>query len=182
MTATDINGDTYSFDVCSNCKSTCCQGANPPLTPKRKKIIAEFVRKRGAHVANLFVDKAYAHIASDSEEYCTFYSQKTGKCIIHEVKPETCVAGPITFDINLKNHKIEWFLKQSSICTFAQKLYEHKEKFNAHLKAAQPQILHLICELDAKSLSAILKIPEPETFKIGENELPRQVLKKLGIA
>lgn len=100
---------------------------------------------------------------------------------MHPVKPETCVAGPVTFDINLQTGKVEWFLKKGSICTFAQKLYADDARFKAHLEAAKPEIMQLICELDAQALKAILKIPEPETFKVGENELPQEVRRKLGI-
>jgi hypothetical protein len=42
--------------------------------------------------------------------------------------------------------------------------------------------LRLISELDAEALKTILRIAEPETFKVGENELPHEVKQKLGIA
>jgi Fe-S-cluster containining protein len=180
--AEDRNGKTYSFDVCSQCKTMCCQGANPPLTDNRKKILTDYLQKQKKPTANLFIKEDYAHPAVDAQEYCALYNKQTGKCSVHPVKPETCVAGPITFDINLKTGKVEWFLKKGTICAFAEKLYEDKEKFQVHLEAAKPQIMRLISELDAESLKAILKIPEPETFKVGENELPKDAKKKLGIA
>lgn len=176
----DRNGKTYSFDVCSECKLMCCQGANPPLTAPRKKIIRKYLKSQGTD-QDVFVDEAYSHPASDEHEYCVFYSKETGKCCVHAVKPETCVAGPITFDINLQTGKVEFFLKKGSICAFAQKLYADDVKFKSHLEAAKPEIIRLICKLDGKALKAILKIPEPETFKVGENELPLEVRKKLGI-
>jgi hypothetical protein len=77
---------------------------------------------------------------------------------------------------------VEWFLKKGSICAFAQKLYADDAKFKEHFEAAKPEITRLICELEAEALRAILEIPEPETFKVGENELPPEVRKKLGIA
>ena len=175
-------GKTFSFEVCSQCKLMCCQGANPPLTLKRKKIIEDFLRKKGVSPENMFVDEGYSHPTTDSEDYCKLYDKRSGKCLVHAVKPETCVAGPITFDINLKTGKVEWFLKKSSICAFAKKLYENDEKFKTHLEAAKPEIMRLICELDAGALATILRIPEPETFKVDENELPKEVRKKLGIA
>ena len=49
------------------------------------------------------------------------------------------------------------------------------------MEAAKPEILRLISELDADALKAILQIPEPQTFKIDENDLPTEVMLKLGI-
>jgi hypothetical protein len=178
----DRTGKTYSFDVCSECKMMCCQGANPPLSAKRKKIIIAYLKKECTYSAVVFDDEAYSHPKADSQEYCVLYNRDTGKCRVHSVKPETCVAGPITFDINLQAGKVEWFLKKGSICAFAQKLYADDTKFHEHFEAVKPEIIRLICELDAEALRAILKIPEPETFKVGENELPLEVRKKLKIA
>lgn len=178
----DRTGKTYSFDVCSECKLMCCQGAYPPLTAKRKKIISAYLQTQGTSSAGVFVEGAYSHPVADAQEYCVLYNKDTGKCRVHAVKPETCVAGPITFDINFQAGKVEWFLKKGSICAFAQKLYADGAKFKEHFEAAKPEITRLICELDAEALRAILKIPEPETFKVGENELPLEVRKKLRIA
>ncbi len=159
----------------------CCQGANPPLSENRKKVITDYLLKNGASASEMFVEGEYSHPSADSEQYCTFFNKKTGKCSVHPVKPETCVAGPITFDINLKSKKVEWFLKKANICAFAQILFEDKNRFNKHLKAAQLELMRLISELDGKTLGAIMKIPEPETFKVGENDLPKEVKYKLGI-
>ncbi len=182
LASKEDNGKTYSFDVCAHCNIMCCQGANPPLSEKRKKIITEYLLKNSAAVSGLFVDDEYSHPSADSEGYCAFFNKKTGKCSVHLVKPETCVAGPITFDINLKTKKVEWFLKKANICAFAQILFEDKDRFNQHLNAAQLELMGLISELDGKALCAIIKIPEPETFKVGENDLPKEVKCKLEIA
>jgi len=56
------------------------------------------------------------------------------------------------------------------------------EKFKDHLEIAKTELTRLICELDADALKAILKIPEPQTIKIGENDLPKETLDQLGIA
>ena len=178
----DRNGKTYSFDVCSQCKLMCCQGANPPLTNSRKKTIETYLNEKQDSFKNFVVNEDYSHPAADSEDFCILYSKKTGKCSVHPVKPETCKAGPITFDINLKTGKIEWFLKKSEICGFAGILFENPAKFKEHFEVAKAEIMRLVCELDDVALKALLKIPEPQTFKIGENELPQNVLIKLGIA
>lgn len=160
----------------------CCQGANPPLTANRKKKITDYLQLNETVIPLWFVDEAYSHPSADSQDYCALFNKETGKCSVHSVKPETCVAGPITFDINLKTKKVELFLKKGTICAFAQKLYEDEERFKVHLRAAQLEIMQLISELEGQALSAIIKIPEPETFKVAENDLPQEVLAKLGIA
>jgi hypothetical protein len=110
-----------------------------------------------------------------------FFDKETEKCSVHPVKPETCVAGPVTFDINFSTRKVEWFLKKSEICAFAATLYSNKAAFRKHLEVAKKQLTRLICELNPEELRIILKIDEPQTFKIGEDDLPLEAIKKLGL-
>ncbi len=177
----DSKGKTYNFDVCSQCKTICCQGANPPLTQKRKRIIVNYLEEQNESTENIFDREEYSHPATDDKAYCLFYNKETGKCRIHPVKPETCKAGPITFDINLKTRKVEWYLKKAEICQLAPQLYENQSQFKVHLEVAKEEITRLICNLEAEELQSILKIPEPETFKIGESELPKAVMQKFRI-
>jgi len=179
--AQNDKGKTYNFDVCSQCETVCCRDANPPLTEKRMRVITNYLQERDLPVENVFVREKYAHPAADEQSYCVFYDKKTGKCSVHPVKPETCKAGPVTFDINLTTRKIEWFLKKVSICRFAPKLREKQVQFSEHFEVAKEEITRLICNLETEELLAILKIPEPETIKIGENELPRAIIHKLRI-
>lgn len=167
------------FNVCSECKGKCCKDARPPITPTRKKIIERYLEQQEILIKNPFMQKAYTFPKEDNEGFCIFFDKKTIKCKIHPVKPETCVAGPITFDINLVTQKIEWYLKMEIICPLAGKLYKNKEQFQKHLKSAKKEILQLVQELDSKALLAILKIEEPETFKIAEDEIDKAVLDKL---
>lgn len=174
---------TCSFDVCSQCQTTCCLDANPPLTHQREKIITDYLNAQKQPAENAFVHADYAHPADDSKGYCTFLNKETGKCRIHPAKPETCRAGPVTFDINLQTRKVEWFLKKGEICGLAEQLHEcGGDRFKDHFEAAKTELMQLICELDGEALKAILKIPEPQTFKIGENDLPKEAWQKLGIA
>ncbi len=177
----DRNGKTYSFDVCSQCKLICCQDANPPLTANRMQILRNYVKEHKLAVDELFVEGQYAHPAADANGVCNFFDKKTRLCSVHSVKPETCRAGPITFDINLKTGKVEFYLKKSEICPFAGLLYMDKTSFSQHLEAAKVEIMRLIAELDGAALRAILLIPEPETFKVYENSLPQDVARKLRI-
>jgi len=113
---------------------------------------------------------------------CIFFNKGTGRCIIHLVKPETCVSGPVTFDINLKTGKIEWFLKMEKICPLAGILYKDKDALWSHLEFAKREIITLVHDLNPEELSAILKIEELETFKIGEDELDPKILVKLRVS
>jgi hypothetical protein len=47
------------------------------------------------------------------------------------------------------------------------------------LEAAKKALLALVHDLDAEALQAILKIDEPDTFRIGEDNLDAEVLLKL---
>ena len=46
---------------------------------------------------------------------------------------------------------------------------------------AKKEIMRLVKELDADELRALMKIEEPQTFKVGEEDLPAQVVRKLGL-
>ena len=172
---------TYSFDVCSQCKSICCQDAKPPLTEKRKKIIKKYLKEQKIKIKKPFAKENYSYPTVDELVYCGLFNKKTGKCSVHPVKPETCVSGPITFDINFRTNKIEWFLKKSELCAFAGVLFSDKAAFKVHLEEAKKELTQLICQLDADELRAIVKIDEPQTFKVGEDNLPIEVVKKLDL-
>ena len=167
------------FDVCCECKLGCCQDAKPPITKERKRIIEEYLRKEEISIEHSFVQANYCFPAVDEMDFCIFYHKQTKKCLVHSVKPETCKAGPVTFDINRRTQKVEWFLKTAALCSFAEQLYQDDKQFKAHFKVAKEEILRLIRELDAEALRAILRIEEPQTFKIGEDALPKEVVDKL---
>jgi hypothetical protein len=177
----DDNGLTFSLDVCRRCKIGCCQDAKPPLTEERKKIIKEYLEKQNIKIEKPFVKKGYSYPAVDELVFCGFFNKLTGKCSVHPVKPETCRAGPVTFDINFSTEKVEWFLKNPEICAFAGLLYSNKAGFKEHFEVAKKELIRLISQLDADELRAIVKIEEPQTFKIGEDDLPLEVIRKLGL-
>lgn len=47
------------------------------------------------------------------------------------------------------------------------------------MRSARRELERLVRELDAEALRAILTVEEPETFKVGEDDAPRGVLRKL---
>jgi len=169
------------FDICRQCNPNlnCCRNANPPISSKRKKIIEAYLKKQKTLIESPFTKLAYVFPKANEEGYCIFHDKRTKKCVIHLVKPETCAAGPVTFDINVRGQKIEWHLKKKQICALAGMMYMDKEVLRKHLEAAKKEILRLVRELDSVALRAILRIEEPKTFKIDEDDLDETILIKL---
>jgi len=168
------------FNVCEKCPMSCCVRARPPVTSKRKMKIENYLKTTGLTIENAFEEKNTYMFPRETEgNQCIFLDKTTKKCRIHLVKPETCVAGPVTFDINLKTGEIEWLLKTEKICPLAGELYKNKWELQSHLESARRELLRLMNELDAEALQAVLKIEEPDTFKIGEDDLNPEVLTKL---
>lgn len=143
--------------------------------------IEEYLKARDGSTESIFVHSEFTHPAVDSNGFCVFYNKQKKKCLIHEVKPETCRAGPVTFDINVHTKKIEWFLKKSELCSLAGKLFKNPRKFDAHLSVARKELMRLISDLDPEALRGILRRDEPQTFKIGEDAVPKEVLVKLDL-
>src|SRR3990170_9052019 len=169
------------FNICETCPHTnCCIEARPPITSKRKTIANNYLKDKGETIENAFEEKNnYTFPRETDGNHCVFLDKETKKCRVHSVKPETCAAGPITFDINVETGKIEWFLKTEKICPLAGALYGNKEALKNHLDCARKELLKLVHDLDSEALCAILKIEEPDTFKIGEDDLDASVLTKL---
>lgn len=126
-----------------------------------------------------FVKEDYTHPRETAEGYCVFFDAKTKRCRVHSVKPETCVAGPITFDINVSKGRMVWYLKRKKICGLAGSLHHDEGRLCEHLKSAQRELTTLVENLPPGDLLSILRIPEPDTFKIGEAELNPKVLTAL---
>lgn len=169
------------FDVCSKCRTaySCCNDTTPPVTPDRRKIIEAYLKERGIFAASPFERKKYVYPKLTAGGYCVFHDAETKKCIVHAVKPETCIAGPITFDINLEKGIIEWFIKKESICPLAGNVYRDKQLLQKHLLSAKKEVLRLVAQLTGEELKAILSKDEPETLKIGEDKLEEKLLCKL---
>jgi Fe-S-cluster containining protein len=178
MRGKNMSDDDF-FSTCSRCEINCCREAKPPITHRRREIIEESLKSRGISAEDLFGHKDYLFPREDAEGYCTFYNNRTRRCQIHPVKPETCVAGPVTFDLDVKNRKIEWYLKMEEICPLAGVMYQEKEELSRHFRRAKKEIFRLVRELDPMALQAILKIEEPKTFKIGEDDIEEDVLTRI---
>jgi hypothetical protein len=60
-------------------------------------------------------------------------------------------------------------------------LFKDKAAFNDHYEVAKKEIMRLVEELSANELRVLHTIDEPQTFKVGEEDLPASVVKKLGL-
>lgn len=167
------------FSICGSCLKGCCTGVRPPLTKNRKKIIRNFLETNRIMITDPFEDKEYSFPKETVHGLCVFWNKISKKCQVQPVKPETCVAGPVTFDINTQSKKIEWWLKKEASCPLAGELYRRREGLDDHLIFAKTEILRLVHDLDSKALRAILEIQEPETFKIAEDLLDDGIIAEL---
>ena len=169
------------FDVCSNCTTSysCCNHTTPPVTSERRRIIEAYLKENSISMVNSFQRTGYVFPRLTADGYCVFHDRKTKKCVVHPVKPETCVAGPITFDLNMKTGKIEWFIKMDRICQLAGAVYQDRQLLRKHLESAKREVLRLVAHLSAEELKAILRKDEPETFKIEEDRLDKELIRKL---
>jgi Fe-S-cluster containining protein len=169
------------LEVCKACETGCCRDARPPITSKRRRIIERYLEEQKLRIEDPFVCEDYTYPREDKEGYCIFYNRETKKCLVHVVKPETCVAGPITFDINKEDKVIEWYLKMEKICPLAGVMFRNRSLLQQHFKAARREILRLVDDLPSYQLKVILRREEPETFKIGEEKAGDNVLSKLDL-
>jgi Fe-S-cluster containining protein len=169
------------IDTCSRCKTkwACCLGTRPPITDERKRTIEAYLREYAIEIDMPFAEEDYVFPREQASGYCVFRNGKTGKCVVHAVKPETCVSGPVTFDINVRSGKIEWFLKMDRICDLAGVVAQDRELLEMHLVSAKRETGRLVKQLGGEALKAILKKDEPETFKIDEDDAAGDVLDKL---
>ena len=153
------------FNICKTCNIDCCKDVNPPITKKRRQNIESFLPSDSVN----FETKNFTYPKHDKDGFCIFYNRRTRKCKIQPVKPETCVAGPFTFDI--KDNKILWYLKQPSACPLAAALHQNKELLEKHFQTAKREIRRLIEDLTPFELRQVLTVEEDNVVFIGEDKL-----------
>ena len=56
---------------------------------------------------------------------------------------------------------------------------KNEKALRKHLELAKIEILRMVQQLDPKALQTILRIEEPETFKIDEDNIGKEILDKL---
>jgi uncharacterized protein len=152
---------TQAEAICLQCGGQCCKGAQPPISDCcYDRLIA------GGVPPGVFGKDRYRYVRTRSDGTCMLWE---GKCRIHGIKPETCRAGPFTFDV--RGDVIEIFLKYETICPMVRLLREVPEAYDQQYALAVKSITHLVSHLTDDELAAICRIEEPDTEKIAE--IPR---------
>ncbi|MDI6719273.1 MAG: YkgJ family cysteine cluster protein [Methanomicrobiales archaeon] len=143
--------------ICEACGGRCCHGAHPPLTPERIGILEDLMRS-----ADGIESGSYARLRVREDGFCIL--MEGNRCIVHAVKPETCAAGPFTFDI--RDGVLEIYLKKETICPLVRHLKQDSGAYRRQILLAVENITRLIRLLPPDQLAAVLRIDEPETDKV----------------
>jgi len=157
----DSWSDIFSA-ICERCGGRCCFEAHPPLTDERVALLRDCM---DLHDRVEF--KGYARFTTGNDGYCIMLTHS--RCSINGLKPETCMAGPFTFDV--KDGIVEIYIKTPAICPLVTLLKEDPAAYQSQFETAQRQILRLVRSLSAETLKQICSIDEPETEKIAEMPL-----------
>ncbi len=150
--------------ACGECHliGGCCFEARPPLTSERIDILAA----NGIGPENIEF-AGYKRLRLKQNGFCILF--RDGKCSIHDIKPETCVAGPFTFD--MKDSVLQIFLKKESICPMVKFLKADRKAYDGLFEVSVEKIIKLVESVPLAELEEILKIEEPETDLVAEIRL-----------
>jgi uncharacterized protein len=150
--------------ACNECHLVggCCFDARPPLSQERIDILL----KNGVS-ADAVEFAGYKRLRLKPDGFCVLFQD--GKCSIHSIKPETCVAGPFTFDI--KENVLQIFIKRESICPMVRFLKANRKAFDGLFEASVERIMELVSSVPPQEMAEILKIDEPETDLVAEIRL-----------
>ncbi|MCX6688598.1 MAG: YkgJ family cysteine cluster protein [Methanoregula sp.] len=149
-------------DICMKCGGHCCDGAHPPISPKCRERLISLGIPRDA-----FESVGYLRLKVQDDGQCIL--MKGGKCSIHTIKPETCRAGPFTFDVT--GDRINIYLKHERICPIVGLLKAVPEAYRTQYELAARSITQLVAHLPPDELEVICRIDEPDTDKV--SEIPR---------
>jgi len=150
--------------ACGECHLVggCCFEARPPLSQERIDILTA----NGVDPNAVEFD-GYKRLKLRQDGFCILF--RDGKCSIHSIKPETCVAGPFTFDIVDK--KLQIFLKQETICPMVRFLKADRKAYDSLFEVSVKKIMDLVAAIPPEEMAEILKIEEPETDLVAEINL-----------
>ncbi len=152
--------------ICGSCSlgGGCCYEARPPLTDERIEILV----KNG--VGPEMVEFAgYKRLKLKDDGFCVLF--KDGHCSVHSIKPETCVAGPFTFDV--KGSILEIYLKQEKICPMVGYLKSNRDLYDSLFDLSVSNIINLVENIPRSEIEEIVKIEEPDTDLVAEIRLKK---------
>jgi hypothetical protein len=145
--------------LCRECGAGCCYEAHPPVS----SLCYERLTRAGVSPDN-FEFTGYTRLKTKPNGECILLEHK--KCRVHAYKPETCRAGPFTFDVH--HGMIVMYLKRETLCPVVRLLKESPEAYQQQYKRAVQGITHLVQNLTDDEISAVCQIDEPETEKVAE--------------
>ncbi len=150
--------------ACDDCHLAggCCFEARPPLSQKRIDMLME-----NGVSADAIEFVGYKRLCLRQDGFCVLF--RDGKCSIHDIKPETCVAGPFTFDI--EGDMLQIFLKRESICPMVRFLRANRKAYDALFETSVEKIMDLIRSVPEEEMAQILQIDESETDLVAEIRL-----------
>ena len=150
--------------ACDDCHLAggCCFEARPPLSQKRIDMLME-----NGVSADAIEFVGYKRLRLRQDGFCVLF--RDGKCSIHDIKPETCVAGPFTFDI--EGDMLQIFLKRESICPMVRFLRANRKAYDALFETSVEKIMDLIRSVPEEEMAQILQIDEPQTDLVAEIRL-----------
>ncbi len=154
-------------EICTKCEHhLCCDRACPPISEDRYNILLG-----NGITPDYFEFEGYRRLKMQKDFKCILYAD--GKCSHHTIKPETCRSGPFTFDI--KDDKIEIFLKFESICPIVRILKEVPRAYHEQYLTAIENISNLVSCLPEDELEEVCRIEEPLTEKVSEIPLRKRL-------
>ncbi|MGD0818409.1 MAG: YkgJ family cysteine cluster protein [Methanomassiliicoccales archaeon] len=145
-------------EVCQQCGGRCCMNAHPPLTDERIRILTD----NDVSCDNIEF-AGYKRLKVKDDNMCVMFKDN-GLCAIHGFKPETCVAGPFTFDV--KEGVIEIYMKKESICPLVAVLKQDCKAYDEQYKMAVEKIIRVVAFLPEEELWTVCRIEEPDTEKV----------------
>ena len=150
--------------ACDDCHLAggCCFEARPPLSQKRIDMLME-----NGVSADAIEFVGYKRLRLRQDGFCVLF--RDGKCSIHDIKPETCVAGPFTFDI--EGDMLQIFLKRENICPMVRFLRANRKAYDALFETSVEKIMDLIRSVPEEEMAQILQIDEPQTDLVAEIRL-----------
>ncbi len=149
--------------ICFHCGGRCCNEARPPISARcYERLVSQGIPE------DSFEWRGYRAVKADADGTCIFCNGN--RCTIHGIKPETCRAGPFTFDV--KGDVIEIFLKYETICPVVTLLKHVPEAYEHQFALAKKSIAYLVANLADGELAAICAIEELDTGKVAE--IPRE--------
>ena len=146
--------------VCKQCGGRCCKDAHPPLTDERIQIMMD----NGVNSDNIEF-AGYKRLKVKEDNMCVMFGEN-GLCSIQPFKPETCVAGPFTFDV--KEGVIEIYLKHESICPLVTVMKDDRNAYDEQYKMAVDRIIRVVAFLPEEELWTVCQVDEPDTEKVEE--------------